>query len=157
MERQGFASRGIRTQSARISGRRRRFITALALLAIAAPIVTNVVGSVSAGAAATVDRDLRDYAVFGWNSVGIKGKDGASFFGGHVGVNDVGGTLNICQNGTVKMGPGTQVVGDKLAISSLCDFTQADVFYGTKPPGLGTTIKDHSDAPFTAPINPTNI
>jgi hypothetical protein len=104
----------------------------------------------------TPNRDINSYAVFGWDSVAIKGKSGAKINGGNVGVDAVGGQVNICLNGELTMGPGTQLVGDNLSVSVLCRLH--DVFYGPghRPPTLNS-IPHHGDNTFTAPINPTNV
>ena len=135
---------------------RRRALGIFAVLAIGAAAVPALAGAIGSPDSPSPNRDINSYAIFGWDSVAIKGAKNAKVVGGNVGVNKAGGQLNICINGALTMGAGTQLVGDYLGISKQC--TLHDVFYGKghKPNGLAQ-IKHHGSAEFTAPLNPVNV
>lgn len=146
-----------RAGTRRTSGTRRgRVLGIFVVLALGAAALPALAGAIGDTDTPTPNRDINSYAVFGWDSVAIKGKSGARINGGNVGVDAAGGQVNICVNGELTMGPGTQLVGDYLSVSTLCRLH--DVFYGPghRPPTLNA-IPHHGDNTFSAPINPTNV
>jgi hypothetical protein len=154
MDRQALTTRDL-------GKRRRRWLLGVVAGAGAlALIVPTFAGAAASGApdSPTPPKDIRTYAVFGWDAVMIKGQNGAQVMGGNIGVNAAGGKATVCANGQLRMGKNTALVADNLGISSLCSLW--DVYYGTghRPPAsVMTQMPYHGEAAFTAPLNPTNV
>ncbi|HVJ99126.1 MAG TPA: hypothetical protein VNC41_20040, partial [Acidimicrobiia bacterium] len=100
---------------------RRRVLTVGALATVAFAVGSvQIMGAFAAGIPSRpVDRDLSSYVLFAWDSLMVKGKNGAKVVDGNVGVNNPNGTLSICANGALEMNAGTSIAGDNLSISKL--------------------------------------
>ncbi|HEX5097552.1 MAG TPA: hypothetical protein VFX21_16120 [Acidimicrobiia bacterium] len=98
------------------------------------------------------DTDINAYALLGWDSVNIKGKQAALVRGGNIGVVNKKGTATICVNGALSMDAGSQVVADKVKTGTRCDL--GDVFSGDGTPGAGTY---DSWSKWNPPLALTNV
>jgi hypothetical protein len=137
--------------------RRRRVLAIVAVLGAIAMVLPALAGAAGgAPDSPTPSKNIYSYALFAWDSLMVKGKNGAKVVDGNVGVNNPNGTLSICANGAVEMNAGTSIAGDNLSISKLCKLH--DVYYGTgKRPSVLDKVSHHGSAAFTPPINPTNV
>jgi hypothetical protein len=154
MDRQALTTRDLGKR------RRRWLLGVVAGAGAVASIVPTFAGAAASGApdSPTPPKDIRTYAVFGWDAVMIKGQNGAEVTGGNIGVNALGGKATVCANGQLRMGKNTALVADNLGISSLCSLW--DVYYGPghRPASSVMNIMPyHGEATFTAPLNPTNV
>jgi uncharacterized repeat protein (TIGR01451 family) len=107
-----------------------------------------------------VSRDIKSYVLFAAGQVELKGGntsagDRGIIDGGNVGANGVGldsGTpeIAICTNGTARMSDGTQMVGDTVRFTPLCDVWDAffNTNLGSEPQGVARNFQ----GPFTPPV-----
>lgn len=95
---------------------RKRFVLALVPCVLAAMAGIAFV-SWPAEAASSPDTVLDNYALFALTDISMKG---GAVHGGHVGVNNAGGTANVCANDNFIMDAGTQFVSDTARLTDQC-------------------------------------
>jgi hypothetical protein len=130
----------------------------VAVLVVACGMVAFLPDWASSQEPPQVNRDIRSYVLFAVGEVDFKGgnegRGRGRITGGNVGANGVGlgptqAAVEICNNGYAFMSDGTQMVGDSVRFTPLCDVYNA--FFNTIL-GAGGGVARNFSGPFTPPV-----
>src|SRR4051794_7438785 len=132
-----------------------RIIGVVVFLVIGAGLASVLSAFAAGSPSRPVDTDINKYVIFGLERVHLKSANsGVSLIkGGNIGVNNVGGSLELCGGGAhhgLKLDDGSQAVADNAQLQSECDFW--DLFTNHLSGGSAPTLRNSGPNPATFPI-----